>query len=65
MSAEVFRCGHPRSDENTRRNGRNRECRTCYRAWENDYRKRTNRSEKEKLRYLCKKHGLIPPKTLS
>lgn len=54
----TFRCGHARSPENTRVNGRNKECRTCYRAYENEYRKRTNRRQKDQIRVLKRKLNL-------
>lgn len=60
MNPATYPCGHARSPENTRVNGRNRECRTCYRAWENAYRQRMNRNQKEQIRYQCKKLGLTP-----
>ncbi len=48
--SDTFKCGHPRSEENTRWIGGCDRCRTCYRAWEKAYRQRTNRAQYERER---------------
>ncbi|MGI4864178.1 MAG: hypothetical protein ACRYFZ_09675 [Janthinobacterium lividum] len=50
MSCAVFKCGHLRTDENTRLNGGYAACRHCYLVWLKAYRQRTNRSAYELAR---------------
>lgn len=46
----TFKCGHARTEENTRFNESYACCRTCYLLWLKEYRQRTNRSAYERER---------------